>query len=102
MMEELQLTSDLIVLKLMTPKLGIDRFVINRLHRRSAGHGLPDFGAEPTAKDTSPKTPLFGIDRTWHPVPSVMCGRPRRSKSDLVCCAAVGCGHVSGLCCAAL
>ena len=34
--------------------------------------------------------------------PSVMCGRPRRSKSDLVCCAAVGCGHVSGLRCAAL
>ena len=31
-----------------------------------------------------------------------MCGRPRRSKGDLVCCAAVGCGHVSGLCCAAL
>jgi len=23
-----------------------------------------------------------------------MCGRPRRSKGDLVCCAAVGCGHV--------
>ena len=38
----------------------------------------------------------------WHWVPSVMCGRPRRSKGDLVCCAAVGCGHVSGLCCAAL
>ena len=39
-----------------------------------------------------------------HPerVLSVMCGRPRRSKSDLVCCAAVGCGHVSGLRCAAL
>ena len=35
-------------------------------------------------------------------VPSVMCGRPRRSKGDLVCCAAVGCGHVSGLRCAVL
>ena len=34
-------------------------------------------------------------------VSSVMCGRPRRSKGDLVCCAAVGCGHVSGLRCAA-
>ena len=41
------------------------------------------------------------LNRPRRRVPSVMCGRPRRSKGDLVCCAAVGCGHVSGLRCAA-
>ena len=46
--------------------------------------------------------PLATPSRPPALVSSVMCGRPRRSKGDLVCCAAVGCGHVFGLRCAAL
>src|SRR6516225_5476045 len=47
---------------------------------------------------------VFAERRTaFHPEPTSGAGtkrdvwRPRRSKGDLVCCAAVGCGHVSGL-----
>jgi hypothetical protein len=46
--------------------------------------------------------PALDPEPTLAQVLRVMCGRPRRSKGNLVCCVAVGCGHVSGLCCAAL
>jgi hypothetical protein len=63
---------------------------------RTAGIG------EPVAPTRVGKGPVSTPSGPPVRVPSVMCGRPRRSKGDLVCCAAVGCGHVSGLCCAAL
>jgi hypothetical protein len=59
---------------------------INRFLEETNDHPSPSYGtADPDAI-----------------IAAVMCGRPRRSKGDLVCCAAVGCGHVSGLRCAVL
>ena len=73
-----------------------------RRSRRRAIVGTPRPPCPPCANRNRPQCLLRVTNSPPIRVPSVLCGRPRRSKGDLVCCAAVGCGHVSGLRCAVL